>query len=262
MQADDQKGRVAAVFGRTAAEYDKVIPFFGRFGEWLVATAGVGPGDRVLDVACGHGASVAPAVEAGAHVVGIDLAPEMVEATRARVGDRAEVRVMDAEALHFPDAGFDHVLCGFSAHFFPDRAAVFAEWGRVLKRGGQAAVALHTGANQQMGFFMEVAGRFLSRATEPPPPVPQPFDLDAELEAAGFLDLRHVDHEETFVFPDEEAWWAWLHTQGQRFVIDLLPPDAVDELRAACFDRLRPHRTDDGYVLRQRARATLAHTPA
>lgn len=254
----DSKARMAGVFGRAASTYDDVIPFFTRFGEWLVATAGVEAGHDVLDVACGHGASLLPAVRAGARVVGIDLAPEMVEVARRRVGGRADVRVMDAESLAFPDASFDRVLCGFAVGFFSDRAAAFAEWRRVLRQGGTAVAGVHTGPNEEMGFFIDVARPFFSRATGEMPPLPAPFDLEAELQVAGFTDVEHVDHEETFVFSDEERWWAWLHTQGQRFLIDALPPDAVEELKQACFQRLRPHRTPSGYVLTQRVRATLA----
>lgn len=59
----DEAHAIAAVFGRAAAAYDSVIPFFARFGERLVERAGIQPGDRVLDVGCGRGAALFPAAE-------------------------------------------------------------------------------------------------------------------------------------------------------------------------------------------------------
>jgi O-methyltransferase/aklanonic acid methyltransferase len=52
---------VAGVFGRSAASYDSVIPFFGTFGRLLVDAAALRPGERVLDLACGRGACALPA---------------------------------------------------------------------------------------------------------------------------------------------------------------------------------------------------------
>ena len=52
-------------------------------GAVLVEACGVGPGDRVLDVAAGSGNAAIPAALAGASVVASDLTPELLEAGRA-----------------------------------------------------------------------------------------------------------------------------------------------------------------------------------
>jgi SAM-dependent methyltransferase len=56
-------------------------------------------GDRLLDVACGTGFSFIPLLERGWRVTGCDLSPAMVEAARAKVGDRAELHVADMREL-------------------------------------------------------------------------------------------------------------------------------------------------------------------
>lgn len=73
--------RIAAVFGRAAPTYDSVVPFFTEIGAWLVDHADVRPGESVLDVGCGRGATLflaAARVGNAGRVLGLDLAPEIV----------------------------------------------------------------------------------------------------------------------------------------------------------------------------------------
>lgn len=108
----------------------------------LVKFAGVRPGQRVLDVACGTGVVAITATRLGATVCGIDLTPELLE--RARENSRiAEVdvdwREGDAEALPFEDSVFDCVLSQFGHMFAPRPQVTTAEMLRVLKPGGTIA---------------------------------------------------------------------------------------------------------------------------
>jgi SAM-dependent methyltransferase len=65
-------------------------------------------GERLLDVACGTGFSFISLLERGWQVTGCDLSPAMVEAARAKAGDRAELLVTDMREL--PELGeFDLV---------------------------------------------------------------------------------------------------------------------------------------------------------
>src|SRR5690348_13355421 len=81
-------------------------------GHRLVAAAGIGPGDRVLDVAAGAGNVALPAAAAGAEVTASDLTPELLEAGRAaaaEAGVSLAWEVGDAEHLPYDDARFDVV---------------------------------------------------------------------------------------------------------------------------------------------------------
>ena len=107
----------------------------------LQRAACVQPGEQVLDVACGTGAferrmaTETPDVE----LVGVDLAPSMVERARAKLSGKANVRFEQADAhdLPFDDASFDAVVCANTFHYFTHPRTVLEETARVLRPGGR-----------------------------------------------------------------------------------------------------------------------------
>jgi SAM-dependent methyltransferase/acyl carrier protein len=96
-------------------------------------------GQRVLDVGCGRGGTVALMAERfEAHATGVDLAPEGVafcRRTHRHLGVRFELG--DAEHLPFEDACFDVVTNMESSHTYPNLRAFLAEVRRVLASGGR-----------------------------------------------------------------------------------------------------------------------------
>jgi arsenite methyltransferase len=109
----------------------------------LGQSLGLGPEDRVLDVACGRGASAVHLARSfGCHVTGLDYGERNIEAARNlaaehSVGHLAIFRTGDAERLPFDDAAFDAVVSECSFCTFPDKATAAAEMARVLSAGGQ-----------------------------------------------------------------------------------------------------------------------------
>ena len=138
------RARSRAAFDAQAATYDEGMEgdharrlYQHVVGEVMRVAAGV-PSPRVLDLGCGTGALAACLLDAipGCSLAGVDLSPRMVEVARARLRDRAEVLLGDAERLPFHDAAFDVVVCNDSFHHYPDpERAVFQAW-RVLATGG------------------------------------------------------------------------------------------------------------------------------
>jgi SAM-dependent methyltransferase len=109
------------------------------FGRTLVELCGIGPGQRVLDVAAGTGNVAIRAAQAGAEVVASDLTPEHFEAGRreaAAHGVRIDWMEADAEALPFADGEFDVVTSAFGAVFAPRHQVVADELLRVCRPGG------------------------------------------------------------------------------------------------------------------------------
>jgi arsenite methyltransferase len=107
---------------------------------------GAAPGDRLLDVASGYGASALLAArEFGCAVAGVEYGQDAVrEAQRladdAGLCDRVGFLVGDAEALPFGDSEFDLVLCECSLCLFRDKRRAVAEMRRVLHPGGRLAL--------------------------------------------------------------------------------------------------------------------------
>jgi SAM-dependent methyltransferase len=117
---------------------------------------GLGPGDKVLDIACGPGnfsRAFAAAVGDSGLVVGLDSSSTMLErggADLRRSGRENLVLVRgDAAALPFLDRSFDAVCCFAALHLFADPFAGLDEMARVLAPGGR--VALMTSVQRQLG---------------------------------------------------------------------------------------------------------------
>jgi SAM-dependent methyltransferase len=118
-----------------------------QFGQELVEACGIGPGQRVLDVAAGTGNVAIRAAQKGAEVVASDLTPENFEAGRreaAKHGVRLEWVEADAEALPFADGEFDVVTSAFGAVFAPDQQVVADELVRVCRPGGTIGLTVPT----------------------------------------------------------------------------------------------------------------------
>lgn len=149
-----------------------VIPDLGAS---LVAACGVGPGDRVLDVAAGSGNAAIPAALAGAEVVACDLTPELLDSGRRLAAEQAvtiEWREADAEALPFADDAFDTVISCVGVMFAPDHHACASELVRVCRPGGTIGLINWT----PEGFVGQMLAA-MKPYTPPPPPGAQPPPL-------------------------------------------------------------------------------------
>jgi O-methyltransferase / aklanonic acid methyltransferase len=105
------------------------------------------PGKRILDLACGPGTlsyRLARDVSPDGAVVGIDLAPGMIELARRDAAPGLPVRfeLMDMEKLGFPDATFDAAVCGHGLQFVPDLLRALTEARRVIKSGARMAASV------------------------------------------------------------------------------------------------------------------------
>lgn len=116
-----------------------------------------GASGLILDAGAGGGRNLRWFVRQGFQVRGTDLDPEAVEYLRRNYPDLPadSFQAVPVEALPFPDAHFDHVICSAVLHFARDPEhfeAMFAELVRVLKPGGSlfARVATDVGLADKM----------------------------------------------------------------------------------------------------------------
>lgn len=175
-------------------------PILGPAAERLLEAAGVGSGDRVLDLACGTGVVARLAVgRVGpeGEVTGADLNPGMVAVARSLPeGADVDWHEADAAALPFEDERFDAVVCQQAFQFFPDRPAALAETRRVLAPDGRMAFSVLRGIDRNP--FQKAVAEAMSRHVGPEAGavIHTPFALaDADVlrdlaEDAGFRDVH------------------------------------------------------------------------
>jgi len=110
----------------------------------VVEFTGAGPGDRVLDVACGPGLLVCAFARVVRHATGIDLTPAMLDRARALQQEQQLANVAwhlgDALPLPHPTHSFSIVTARFAFHHFLDPLAVLAEMRRVCEPAGKVGV--------------------------------------------------------------------------------------------------------------------------
>lgn len=103
----------------------------------------VGPGDRLVDLACGRGGpGLLLASLTGVDLVGVDFSEVAVAHARQRTAlfvpeGRATFNVGELAATGLGDGCADAVVCIDSVQFAPDRDAAFREAHRVLRPGGR-----------------------------------------------------------------------------------------------------------------------------
>ena len=125
----------------------------------MLGATGVGPGMRVLDVACGPGYVAGAAAERGAETVGIDFSESMLKLAQSNFPALA-FRHGDAEDLPFAEGAFDCVLINFGVLHFPDADKALAEAYRVLKPGGRLGFTAWAGPeNSAIGIAMNAIAR-------------------------------------------------------------------------------------------------------
>lgn len=134
---------------------ERFVPaLFQQWVEPVLQAAEPGPGDRLLDVACGTGvvarAAAARVIPDGS-VTGLDLNPAMLAVAR-RVSPQIDWRQGDVAALPFADDAFDVVTCQAAVFFFPDPTAALGEMARVTRRGGRVVVQSFSSLHAQPAY--------------------------------------------------------------------------------------------------------------
>lgn len=219
------------IFSRYASAYARRLEGNMSRGETrgrerLLELLALEPGMRALDVACGPGtlsARIATSIAPNGEVIGVDLAPGMIELARTARIPHASFEVMDMEQLTFPDASFDAAACGHGLQFASDLTRALAEIRRVLKPGARLAASVPV-----RGLIDPVSAALDEVFDRRLPPAPEAADASAAWEAvsdaarfrgaalaAGFAlaNVEVIDEEarwhsaEDFV-TESASWWS------------------------------------------------------
>ena len=221
----------------------------------LLDAAQVHAGVVLLDVAAGPGRLTRAAAERGALATGCDLAPAMVDLAR-RLNPRIRFDQASADALPYADGSFDAVICAFGIGHFPDPEGVIAEFARVIKPGGVAALSWWEAfsRNRINGIFYEVIAKL---GVSAPGVLPQgpPIDRFSDpqtfasfLQAAGFRGVRVDPVAATHFLPDVDKLWELAMGSFARAssLIRAQTPDMQLTIRAAVAEAAQRHARADG----------------
>jgi ubiquinone/menaquinone biosynthesis C-methylase UbiE len=247
-----------------------VPAFFAPLGNELLDRVRPSAGDRVLDVACGTGILarlIHARVGVPARLAGVDINPVMVARgqTLAPFGD---FRRGDATALRFGDAEFDLVLCQHALMFFPDRAKALAEMRRVLAGGGRLGLSTWRPLDEQpmSEAFVSAGRRHFDAPRGLPFSMGDAKQLQALIEAAGFVDVRVDTVEVTARFPDAAAFsrmtaLAFLALLPRFAAMSEVERNAsVATIEAETADVVALHRDGEGLKFPARANILTART--
>lgn len=160
---------------------DWSVGYYERTAQMLLPAArvlvdAVAPvaGERLLDLGAGTGNAALLAAEAGAFVTAVDPSPRLL----AVAADDARQRGLSlccavGEASHLPAAAnsFECVVSNFGVIFAPDAEVAVAEWARVLRPGGRAALTVWLPGGA-LGAFATTAQELVRSAVAAPPPPP------------------------------------------------------------------------------------------
>jgi len=152
-------------------DFTEIAAFMRQSGEALVQSLGITPPLRVLDLGCGDGTTALPLARAGAEVVGIDIARNLVEAgnKRAAAAGLGKLKFQEGDACNLEgvtDHSFDLVVSIFGAMFAPKPFDVAKEMVRVTKPGGR--IVMGNWIPGDPTFVSQVLK--ISSAFTPPPP--------------------------------------------------------------------------------------------
>ncbi|MGY1808652.1 class I SAM-dependent methyltransferase [Blastococcus sp. SYSU D00669] len=238
--------RHAGVFERSTARYDDA----------LFAAAGIGPGERVLDIGCGTGSTTREAgrrAVSGA-VLGVDLSSAMLAVARRAAADLPHVAFLQADAqVHpFDEGSFDVAVSRTGAMFFADPVAAFANIGRALRPGGRL-VLLVWQAVARNEWFRALTGALAAGRDLPAPPgglppfsLADPARVRAVLSAAGFTGVGLTGIEEPEWLGPDAATATDFVLGLLGWLLDGLDADRRDRAVAALRATIEAHVGQDG----------------
>ncbi len=245
------KARQSVMWGN--GPYERITNTIRDIHELVIERADPKPGEKVLDSATGTGAVAILAAARGADVVGMDLAPVLIETAGERAAEEGvdvTFEVGDAEEMTYDDASFDVVTSTCGVMFAPDHAAVASELARVTRPGGRIALACWT-PEGGLGQMFRMMGPFL------PPPAPgagSPFQWGNEDHVRELLgdtfELTLEEHVSTLaVESGEEYWELFSESYGPtKTAAEALDPERREEFHQTWVDFFEALRQGDQVV--------------
>jgi len=247
-----------AIYDEAARDYEDACRDFWQYiSIRTVERLGLRPGERVLDIPCGHGPSLVVAAEQvgpSGHVVGMDFAAQMVALARDRVTagglTNADATAGDLTALD--QAGlepFDAVVCSLGLFFVDDMPAVLRSLFTLVRPdGGRLGVAVfgeHV-FDPLRQVFVEAVGD-LAPGVDVLEPWRRTEDVDLFrqlFETAGIADVSIETDDDRVPLRSADDWWRIVMGSGFRRTVAALDESTADEVRRRCTTYIDQHGID------------------
>jgi len=197
--------------------YELIDLQLSPLGLRAIETLSLSAGDIVLDIGCGAGQTLlqlAERVGTEGQVIGVDVAPLLLEIAGRRTESLSQVRLIqaDAQSLDLPSESADAVFSRFGVMTFSDPVAAFANFHRILRLSGTLAFSCWRSLqdNELDHFPLSVVG-VQSSVDEGPFSVADPEHIRRTLEVAGFKEIIIQSHDEKVSSGDLDAMtWVLL----------------------------------------------------
>ncbi len=249
MRDDDSWRGVDEGWGRQAVDF-ATLSEPGNCREYVAIHQhlGVGPPDRVLDVACGAGLAVELAAARGATCAGIDASHRLVAVAQDRTPE-ADVLVGDMLALPWDDGSYD-VVTSFRGIWGTTPDAL-TEVHRVLAPGGRVGITVWGHIKKSPGawalspFTLASAPKVANQASMVA--LGRPGVGEDLLAQFGFIDIERVDIPFAWEFADPAGYARALASTGPAY-------EAIQTVGEAAFVQhaieLAEQRVREGLPLR------------
>lgn len=160
----------------------------------VVDRAGLRPGERVIDVGCGSGATTvafARKVAPSGGVLGVDVSEPMLARARQAAPKELPIEFVKADAtVHpFEPSSFDVLASRFGVMFFADPALSFANMRKALKPAGRLAFACWREPRENPFFMAPLAAAYkhVPKLPQLGPEDPGPFAFASEARVQRIL---------------------------------------------------------------------------
>jgi len=240
------------VFDAGHEEFAVLAPLlWNPMGAATVREAGIKPGERVLDVCCGAGASAIPAARAvgeTGHVDAIDLAEKLLE--QGRKSDLRQLTFTHADATTWAGNDYDVVQCVYGVFFLPNMTADSARLTTHLRPGGRFVVTtwaadaitpvpeiLGEAVEAEGGKPMDSQGRAIGGQ------INTEDKLAAWLEELGLRDISVVT-EQHYLPLTETTSWAIVMGSAMRMRLNGLADSVLPRVRTRFTNLLADRKVD------------------
>ncbi len=204
--------------GQKWANYNRLTDLmYQHFGDKTIERAALKPGERILDVGCGCGATtlkLAKLLAPGGDITALDVSTVMLAIAREKTKSAAvPIKIInaDAETYELDSASFDVMFSQFGLMFFANPVAAFVNFHRALKPNGRIAFVCWRGPELNPWYItpFEAVRHYMPEMEAPNPDAPaSPFSFESRekvekmLSDAGFVDVQLESFETTIRMGD------------------------------------------------------------